>query len=618
MSKKKKNLDVKPRDILSARLPLKPSWLALTGYILITFVLTFPLVIRMNSSVYGPYDHISTDLFANIHFYFWLIKHSLVTLKSSPLMTPLFAAPFGSRVNLVNFTGFAQLPLTVLFGHIFSRNFAVLFNLVVSGLGMFFLVRYITRSPAAGFVAGIIFAFCPNMLVRSYTTFDSTQVQWIPFYTLYILKFIEQRTWTNAALAGIFLVFNILFAMPYYLLYLPIHTIVILLVSAGWRVWGEKRGFGCFFADITSAGAFRNWAKIALALGVVIVVFLVYYFAVVGGPEYSSRIQRRTEDLEQLALKPADYLMPHPRSALLKGNIKESYWNAKRPGKDPDSFVAYLGYTAIILAAIGAVKGKGSVFAWIFFAGTVVAFWATMGPSLFGLPTPSGLIYRLYAPFARRILLYKVFVQMGIAALAGMGAAYILGKISSRKAGSRFPVFAIMILLVLSEYTLVPPALSVDLRENPELYERIRDLPGDASIIEVPLRRFRGNLYQGYVYYQTYHHKRLFNPYFGLSEVPERIRPFYEHMAVPLEAQEYANLSALRYLGITHLTYHWYIGTQTVRFILLQPETRRGAVSGTLRLYVCGPVRDFSGTESRGADIRLQKPFRAGDGVPGA
>jgi len=567
---RKKNHDRKPRETrpekgVSARLTAKPGLLALGGYFIIAVVLTFPLLFRMNNSVYGFYDHVSTDLFANIHFYFWSLKHSIVDLRSSPLYTPLFAAPFGSRVNLVNFTGYVQLPITIAFGHLFSRNFTILFNLVVSGLGMFYLVRHVTGSAAAGFLSGIVFAFCPNMLVRSYTTFDSTQVQWIPLYTLFVLKFVGERTWRNAVLAGVFLTFNILFAMPYYLIYLPVHTVVVLLVYAGWRIWGEGRGFDGLFRDLTTPDALRNWGKIIAVLGVVVVVFLVYYTTIVGGAEYSAGKQRTVADLERLALKPTDYLMPHPRSALLKGNIKESYWNRKRPGKDPDSFVAYAGYIALALAVYGALKGGRGVFRWVFLAGAAVAFWSTLGPRLFGLPTPSGLIHSLYAPFARRILIYKVFVQMGVAGLAGLGAAALFEnrKIAGR---TRTAVLVVSGVLMILEYSLVPPALSVDLRNTPEIYEVLRELPGDAVLMEVPLRRNSGNLFQGYVYYQIHHGKRLFNPYFGLSRVPERIRPFYRQMEVPIEAQEYANLAALRWLGVTHLTYHWYIGTNTVAF----------------------------------------------------
>ena len=191
-------------------------------YFFIASVLTFPLIFRMNSSIYGPYDHITTDLFSNIYVYFWWMKESILNLKISPFTNPLLAAPYETEMSFVNLTGFVQLPLTILFGHIFSRNFTILFNLVVSGLGMFLLVRYITKSAGAGFIAGIVYAFCPNIMVRSYTTFDSTQVQWIPLYTLYVLKFIGNRTWKNALLSGMFLIFHILFSFPYYLVYLPV------------------------------------------------------------------------------------------------------------------------------------------------------------------------------------------------------------------------------------------------------------------------------------------------------------------------------------------------------------------------------------------------------------
>lgn len=599
MAKKKRTTVKKVEPVresgenIPLQLPLKPDFIALAGYILIAITLTFPLVLRMNSSVYGFYDHISTDLFGIINYYFWWIKRAIVDLKTSPVMAPVFAAPFGSRINFTNFTGFAMFPVTAVFGHLFSRNLVILTNLVVSGMGMFYLVRHITKSPAAGFVSGVIFAFCPNMMVRSYTTFDTTQVQWIPLYTLFVLKFIENRTWKNALLAGLFLVCNILFAMPYYLVYLPVHTVVLLLVYAGWRVWGEKREFVGFIKDLISPESIRAWLKITAALCCVIIVFLVYFNRVVGGREFSSSepFQHNIEKLEELSLKPADYLMPHPRSAFLKGNIKESYWNAKRPGKDPDSFVAYVGYVAIILALIGAVKGRKGVYTWILLAGALVAFWSTLGPKLFGILTPSGMVHALYASFARRILIYKVFVQMGIAGLAGLGTCSIMERIQNRNGRLLLPV--VLTVLMLFEYTLVPPALSVDLRNNPEIYERIRELPEKSMLIEVPLRRNNHNPFQGYPYYQTIHEKNLFNTYFGDSLIPEHIRPFYTNMEVPLEAQSYANLAALRYLGITHLVNHRAIRTMTVNFgFFFAPGLFNGNVEGLKNIFTCNRSPD--------------------------
>ena len=568
----------------------KPAIWVTGFYFLLACILTFPLLFRMNSSVYGFYDHVTTDLFASLHYYFWWMKESLGVLKSSPFFNPLFAAPFGQHMTFANFTGFVMAPFSLLFGYLFSHNLTILFNLVMSGLGMFLVVRHITKSPAAGMVAGIVFAFCPNMLVRSYTTFDSTQVQWIPFFTLFVIKFTEDHTWKNALLAGFFLSFNILFAMPYYLVYLPVHTAVLLAVLACWRIWGEKRGFGGFFKDITAPSALRAWMRAGAAFVLVVMIFGVYYTKVIGGSGTvgQTQLQRTTADLANLSLKPLDYFVPHPRSAFLKSNFKETYWDkVDRPEKNSDSDVAYMGYAAFILALVGLFKSRGAA-RWFFFTGSAVAFWATMGPSLFGLPTPSGFIHT-YAPFARRILLYKAFVQFGIAGLAGLGTVYILERLKTQR--QRIVFISIITLAMLFEYTLVPPALSVNLTVNPEVYERVKALPADAKIIEVPERRVNGNLYQGYIYYQTVHGKALFNPYmdiFQLKDIPERIRPFYHQMEVPLEAGEYCNLAALRWLGITHLIYHFYIGTTTVQFASFHAgNLASGGVDGLKRIYKC-------------------------------
>jgi hypothetical protein len=586
-----KHKKTSPKLTLPEKKPfvLKKTALWVAGfYVLLACILTFPLIFRMNSSVYGFYDHVSTDLFASIHYYFWWMKESLWTLKSSPFFNPLFAAPFGQRMTFANFTGFVMAPFSILFGYLFSYNFTIMFNLVMSGLGMFLLVRHITKSAAAGMIAGIVYAFCPNMLVRSYTTFDSTQVQWIPFYTLYILKFFEDRTWKNVLLAGMFLSFNILFAMPYYLVYLPVHTVVLLAVLAGWRIWGEKRGEREFLKELFSPPAFRAWLKTGVTLALVILIFGVYYTKVIGGGGVTGQIQRTTTELANLSLKPLDYFVPHPRSAFLKSNFKETYWDkVDRPEKNSDSDVAYVGYAAMILALVGLFKSKGGARLY-FLAGSVTAFWAASGPTLFGLPTPSGFIHT-FAPFARRILLFKMFVQFGIAGLAGLGTVYVMERLKTFRQEIAFLALAVVVMLF--EYTLVPPALSVDLTVNPEVYERVKALPAASKIMEVPERRVNGNLYQGYVYYQTVHGKALFNPYMDvtlLKDIPERIRPFYHQMEVPLEAGEYCNLAALRWLGITHLIYHYYIGTTTVQFSSFEARNlAAGNIDGLRRLYQC-------------------------------
>ncbi len=567
--------------------PRRPALWAAGLFTLFACIFTFPLVFRLNSSIYGFYDHISTDLFASIHYYFWWMQYSFTALRTSPLVIPLFAAPFGSRMFFANFTGFLMTPVSAVFGFLFSYNTVILANLVLSGLGMFLLVRHFTKRSAAGLIAGIAYGFCTNMLVRSYTTFDSTQVQWIPLYTLFVVRFLENRTWKNALLSGLFLLCNILLAMPYYLVYLPVHTVVLLTVYAVWNIRKHQDGAAGFFRDLTTRPALDAWTKAGVTFAAVVIVFLAYYTVIIGGsPTYAGARPWEISDLAGLSLQPADYFVPHPRSALLSGDFKTTYWDvAPRPEKNADSNVAYMGYLALALAILGFAKARKTPAKWFFLIGALVAFWSTLGPTLLGLPTPSWLIHQ-YAPFARRILLYKTYVQFGVAGLAGLGMAALLAGTRSRIMGT--VLTGLVGTGMLLEYSIVPPFLSVNLSDTPEVYERVRALPEETSVIEVPLRRANGNLYQGYVYYQTFHHKPLFNPYMGLNRVPEHIRPFYNQMVAPLEAASYANLAALRSLGISHLVYHLYIGTRTVRFLsLAAPPFMADSVSveGLNRIY---------------------------------
>jgi hypothetical protein len=388
-------------------------------------------------------------------------------------------------------------------------------------------------------------------------------VQWIPLYTLFLIKFIEDRSWKHILLTGLFLVCHILFSFPYYLAYLPIHTTVILAFISILHIRKHEQGVRGFMKDIVSHEALKAWLKVGSVLVAAIVIFGVFYVSVTGGSGTMSSFTRTTEQLEELSLTPTDYLFPHPRSTFLKGNFKETYWDEFRPGKNPDSFVAYIGFIALGLMIYGLIKGKGSM-KWMFLAGAVVAFISTLGPKLFGIPTPSGLIFSLYAPFARRILIYKVFVQMCIAGLAGMGIAVLVKRVKSD--GALITLLAVLTVCILAEYSIASSELSVNLETNPEIYNSISNLPDESILFETPALRNNGNSYQGYYYYQTIHRKRLFNSYQGTSNLPEYLQPFYEQMTIPIESCDYANLAALRYLGVTHLTYHWYVGTSTVRF----------------------------------------------------
>jgi hypothetical protein len=130
--------------------------------------------------------------------------------------------------------------------------------------------------------------------------------------------------------------------------------------------------------------------------------------------------------------------------------------------------------------------------------------------------------------------------------------------------------------------------MSVNLTETPEVYKQVKALPEGSAIIEVPMRRINGNTYQGYIYYQIYHRKPMFNPFMdmGLNRVPKINREFYHKMEDIKEVGKYKNLIELKKLGITHLVYHYFVGTMTVQFPSYpSPELESGEVKGLRCIY---------------------------------
>ena len=135
--------------------------------------------------------------------------------------------------------------------------------------------------------------------------------------------------------AGVFLAANILVAMPYYLVYLPVHTVVLLAAFSVWTAWSGKAGAGGLFRGLFTPDALKAWGRIAVVFAAVVAVFGLYYTQVVGGGDAmkTGREGWSTGQLANYTLQARDYFVPHPRSALFKGNFKETYWDAQQIGR---------------------------------------------------------------------------------------------------------------------------------------------------------------------------------------------------------------------------------------------------------------------------------------------
>jgi hypothetical protein len=156
------------------------------------------------------------------------------------------------------------LPVYLASGNpILCYNLVFLSTFVLSGLGMYLLVRELTGNAVAGFVAGLLFAFAPYRLPQA-SHVQVLSSQWMPLVFYGLTRYFETRRVRPLAGASVALVAQNL-SCGYYLLYFAPFAGVYAL----WEVW--RRGV---WADR------RTWVALSVAgAGVAMVTapFLIPY-----------------------------------------------------------------------------------------------------------------------------------------------------------------------------------------------------------------------------------------------------------------------------------------------------------------------------------------------------
>src|SRR3990167_1519979 len=502
-------------------------------FLALTLFITWPTFLSPVTTVYTPLDHITTDMYSAMSSLWYPTLGDFSE-------TNMLCAPYSQRTPPVFLLGLLMAPLTRVGGPIFSHNLLTWWGLFSSAFFAFLLSLHLTKRQDASILAGIIFGFCPYMLLRAYTTFDTIQAGWIPLYILCLFRYTERSTWERAFAVGGALLGATFLSYPYYVVFFPILTAI----------------YFAFFQ--------KGFRKIFFVGSAVFMVFAAYYTAFLRMPAHLPTASRTPAHQRELKLVPADYLVPVQQSALF-GSMTRSYWDRAYRAERRVSLncAAYVGWIALGLALYGAFRnvhdrtsapeqGRRVGFFGIV-AGTALI--VTLGPD-YGLSQAMLWV----APFARRVSVYKIFVQLSVAVLAAYGVC----AVSRRLSGA---VLIALCGMVFLEFTTVPPFQTREVTRIPPAYEWLVKQP-DGIVFEYPMFKASGQDYQGYMFYQMFHGKRLFNPAgnVGLSTVPTSMRGFWKKMETPMAITEQANIDTLRSLGVRYLVRHFQFSTWTVTF----------------------------------------------------
>jgi hypothetical protein len=164
----------------------------------VSIFLTWPLIIKFNTSIYGiPGDNLSAI------WSFWWTKHA-ASLGGSASFTPFLGAPFGTKLAPIGaefVNAFVNRFLLLFAGEIFVNNLMTLLGFWLSGITMYYLVRYLTRDKLVAALGGLAFVVVTYHAYQAMTIPILGFTQWMPLFILALIRAVEKRTWKWTVLA---------------------------------------------------------------------------------------------------------------------------------------------------------------------------------------------------------------------------------------------------------------------------------------------------------------------------------------------------------------------------------------------------------------------------------
>jgi len=437
------------------------------AYLAISLVLFWPVAIHITDIVAGGVPNSvfagSGDVYQNL-WTLWWVNYAVFTLHASPYATNLLYAPIGA--NLVTET---LSPLSALFSLPFQAvsigfayNIVFFLDFALSGLFMFLLADHIVKNRYAAFIAGIVFAFSPFHLMHAgvgHLNWDG--IQFLPLFVLLLIKMIEGKGYRQAIFAGIALAFLIFWGDPEQgiITFMFVVLFLLLYISRGREA----------LAKIANAAFLKNAGLMFVVALVISSPFLVPIANGIVHGALDAANQNNSLKAYMISSNPIlGFLLPSPYNNLFSA-LSSSYYSIYTV--NPTERVAYIGYSVILLVALGILKDQknkfANIFPWIVI--TLFFLYLSMGPyiQIGNYSSPGSLsIPGIYPALENMPIInlvreparFDMIVTLGLAVLAAVGFKSLIERYKKEaKIGNFEMVAAIAItLLILIEYNGIP------------------------------------------------------------------------------------------------------------------------------------------------------------------
>ena len=529
------------------------------GYVVAAAVMTYPLLFQLQAGLVSHSPDVWILAWDN-----WWIQHAMSSGQNI-FHTSFMFFPLGVSLASHSFS-FTHTLISALL-QVFSNatiayNLAIWLIFPVAGLGMYWLARYVTRSRAAAWMAGLIYAFAPYHMTQALGHPHLSYVQFIPFAMLFILKTIETPRLRYVAGAIVALVLTA-YAGPH-----------LLVVTLTW--------LAIFLPCEFIAQRRRVQRSVLLALGIILIGTVVLSLplvlpAVSDVAQGQSAEELQTGDFDNTQTDALALLIPTRYHPVFGESLAAIYRDL---GKN-NQWMPYLGWLALLLGVVGVIAQRRRSIGWLISG--LAAIILALGPQLrFGgvmypIALPFTLLQNIFPfSFLRSPDRFNLIVSLPLAILAAYGLAAILQRLSSSTA--RFAITVLASLVILFEYLSVPYPI-MPLPETSPFILNLAQNDQPFAILDLPMGR---NTSKVYLYWQTLHHQPLVEGH--VSRTPARAYDYIEanaalralrHPAQPLDTPPAAAWQTLSQAGIRYIVIHLTMRTaeqvQRYRDILARP-----------------------------------------------
>jgi hypothetical protein len=496
--------------------------------IALTVVVTWPQAFHMRTQVVAHEDTLLS---------MWRLGWIAHALKADP------AHLFDGNIFYPNVHTLAYSDATLLEGVVAAPwlwahanpvlvyNLLLLGGIVSSGVGMFVLVRHLTKNPDAALVSAAIFTIAPYR-IEHFMHLELQWTVWMPLTLLAIHRIFEDGSIRRGVVAGLLLSLQLLSSV-YYGVFLGMITAVFILLLAA-----------------SQPSRVRS-AVVPLCVAAIVPAFVALVYA---RPYVDVARLFGTRDAAEIANFSA-YL-----SSYITAPTQNWIWGWTGATVDGNERHLFPGLITVALAVVAFANNPRRRSPWIYLVLAIVAFQFSLGMNSAVYRWMHHHIWALEG--FRAPARFAVLVVCALAVLAGFGFEYLQRLVSRRSA-----LLATVLVALAIECGSGPLPMDTVPTQLPDVYKFLKTR-NQAVVVELPIDD--GHLTRLFMYWSAQHLSRLVNGYSGMTP-----RDYEETLARMRTFPDAAAIARLRELDVRYILVHEFFFREQQRTALILELARR-------------------------------------------